>query len=65
MSSHRPLSLPLTLVLAAAMSLGAANTAEAQFGSIKDRIKQKVADKAVQKAGEKIDEDVDGKPQEA
>ena len=62
MSSHRPPSLPLTLALAAAISLGAANTAEAQFGSIKDRIKQKVADKAVQKAGEKIDETVDGKP---
>jgi OmpA-OmpF porin, OOP family len=61
MSSHRPPSLPLTLALAAAISLGAANTAEAQFGSIKDRIKQKVADKAVQKAGEKIDDAVDGK----
>jgi OmpA-OmpF porin, OOP family len=61
MSSHRPPSLPLALALAAAISLGAANTAEAQFGSIKDRIKQKVADKAVQKAGEKIDDAVDGK----
>ena len=62
MSSHRSPSFPITLALAAAISLGAANTAEAQFGSIKDRIKQKVADKAVQKAGEKIDETVDGKP---
>jgi OmpA-OmpF porin, OOP family len=62
MSSHRPPSLPITLALAAAITLGGANTAEAQFGSIKDRIKQKVADKAVQKAGEKIDETVDGKP---
>ena len=47
MSSHRSPSLPITLALAAAISLGAANTAEAQFGGIKDRIKQKVADKAV------------------
>jgi OmpA-OmpF porin, OOP family len=62
MSSHRPQSLPVTLALAVAISLAATNTAEAQFGSIKDRIKQKAADKAVQKAGEKIDEAVDGKP---
>ena len=62
MSSHRRSSLSLTLALVAIASLGVSRTAEAQFGSIKDRIKQKVADKAVQKAGEKIDEAVDGKP---
>jgi outer membrane protein OmpA-like peptidoglycan-associated protein len=62
MSSHRPPSFPTILALAAAISLGATNTAEAQFGSIKDRIKQKAADKVVQKAGEKIDDAVDGKP---
>ena len=62
MSSHRRSSLPFTLALAAIASLAVSRTADAQFGSIKDRIKQKVADKAVQKAGEKIDEAVDGKP---
>ena len=62
MSSHRRSSLPIALALVAIASLGVSRTADAQFGSIKDRIKQKVADKAVQKAGEKIDEAVDGKP---
>jgi outer membrane protein OmpA-like peptidoglycan-associated protein len=46
------------------VSFGAARPAEAQFGSIKDRIKQKVADKAVEKTGKKIDEVVDGKKEE-
>lgn len=62
MSSHRRSSWSFALALAAAASLGVSRPADAQFGSIKDRIKQKVADKAVQKAGEKIDEAVDGKP---
>src|SRR5215213_1289023 len=61
MSSHRRLSLPFVFALAAAASLGVSRPAEAQFGSIKDRIKQKVADKAVEKAGKKIDEAADGK----
>ena len=51
MSSHRPLSLSFALVLAAAASLGVSRPADAQFGSIKDRIKQKAADKVVEKAG--------------
>ena len=62
MSSHRPPSLPLILLLAALISLGAPSTAHAQFGSLKDRIKQKAADKAAEKVGKKIDEVVDGKP---
>jgi OmpA-OmpF porin, OOP family len=62
MSSHRPLSLPFALALAAAASLGVSRTADAQFGSIKDRIKQKAADKVVEKAGQKIDETVGDKP---
>jgi outer membrane protein OmpA-like peptidoglycan-associated protein len=60
MSSHRHLSFTIALVVAA--SFGVSRPADAQFGSIKDRIKQKVADKAVEKAGKKIDETVDGKP---
>jgi OmpA-OmpF porin, OOP family len=62
MSSHRPLSLPLALALAAVASLGVSRTADAQFGSIKDRIKQKAADKVVEKAGQKIDETMGDKP---
>ena len=62
MSSHRPLSLPFVLVLAAAASLGVSRPADAQFGSIKDRIKQKAADKVVEKAGQKIDETMGDKP---
>jgi OOP family OmpA-OmpF porin len=62
MSSHRPLSLPFALVLAAAATLGVSRPADAQFGSIKDRIKQKAADKVVEKAGQKIDETMGDKP---
>ena len=45
----------VTLGLAAALSFGSAKTAEAQFGSIKDRIKQKAAEKAAQKVVETVD----------
>jgi outer membrane protein OmpA-like peptidoglycan-associated protein len=62
MSSFRRSSLPLILALAAAASLGVSRTADAQFGSIKDRIKQKAADKVVEKAGKKIDEAMGDKP---
>jgi OmpA-OmpF porin, OOP family len=64
MSSHRRSSLPFTFALFVAASFGVSRPAEAQFGSIKDRIKQKVADKTVEKAGKKIDEAVDGKSAE-
>jgi outer membrane protein OmpA-like peptidoglycan-associated protein len=49
-------------VLAAAATLGVSRPADAQFGSIKDRIKQKAADKVVEKAGQKIDETMGDKP---
>jgi OmpA-OmpF porin, OOP family len=62
MSSPRLLSLPVVLALAAAATLGVSRTADAQFGSIKDRIKQKAADKVVEKAGKKIDEVASDKP---
>jgi OmpA-OmpF porin, OOP family len=50
-------SLMMPLGLVAALSFGTARPAEAQFGSLKDRIKQKAAEKA----GKKIDEVMDGK----
>jgi OOP family OmpA-OmpF porin len=56
------LSLPFALVFAVAASLGVSRTADAQFGSIKDRIKQKAADKVVEKAGKKIDDAMGDKP---
>jgi len=56
MSSHRRSSLPIALVLAAAASLGVSRTADAQFGSLKDRIKQKAAEKAAEKVGKKVGE---------
>ena len=62
MPSHHHLSLPLALVFAAAASLGVSRTADAQFGSIKDRIKQKAAEKAAEKAGKKIGEAMGDKP---
>jgi outer membrane protein OmpA-like peptidoglycan-associated protein len=62
MSSYRRSSLPLALAIAVAASLGVSRSAEAQFGSIKDRIKQKAADKVVEKAGKKIDEAMGDKP---
>jgi outer membrane protein OmpA-like peptidoglycan-associated protein len=51
------LSLLVPLGLVTVLSLGTARRAEAQFGSLKDRIKQKAAEKA----GKKIDEVMDGK----
>ena len=62
MPRHRHLSLPVALAFAAAATLGVSRTADAQFGSIKDRIKQKAADKVVEKAGKKIDEAMGDKP---
>ncbi|HEX7981750.1 MAG TPA: OmpA family protein [Gemmatimonadaceae bacterium] len=49
--------MPLGLV--AVLSLGSSRTAEAQFGSIKDRIKQRAAAKVGQKVDEKVDKKVD------
>ncbi|PYP75080.1 MAG: hypothetical protein DMD35_22450 [Gemmatimonadetes bacterium] len=49
-------------MLAAAASVGVSRPADAQFGSIKDRIKQKAAEKAAEKAGKKIGEAVGDKP---
>src|SRR6476646_2557507 len=43
------------LRLVAVLSFGSARPAEAQFGSLKDRIKQKAAEKVVKKAAETID----------
>src|SRR5689334_1996142 len=48
------LSLMMPLGLAAALSLGSARKAEAQFGSLKDRIKQKAAEKVAKKAAESL-----------
>jgi len=62
MSSHRHLSLPVALALAAVASLAVSRPADAQFGSIKDRIKQKAAEKAAEKAGKKIGEAMADKP---
>ena len=62
MPSHRHLSLPLALVFAAAASLGVSRTADAQFGSIKDRIKQKAAE---QGRGESRQEDRRGDGRQA
>ena len=62
MPSHRLLSLPAALAFAAAASLGLSHTADAQFGSLKDRIKQKAAEKAAEKAGKKIGEAMGDKP---
>jgi len=49
------LSLMMPLGLVAVLSFGSARPAEAQFGSLKDRIKQKAAEKVVKKAAETID----------
>jgi OOP family OmpA-OmpF porin len=57
MSRQLRKSFVLPLGLVAFLALGAARPAEAQFGSIKDRIKQKAAEKA----GKKIVETLDGK----
>ena len=65
MSPYRRSSFPLILAFVAAASLGVSRTAEAQFGSIKDRIKQKAADKVVEKAGKKIDDAMGDKPDSA
>ena len=46
--------VPLGLVIV--LSFGAARTAEAQFGSIKDRIKQKAAEKVAKKVVEQLDD---------
>ena len=46
--------VPLGLVVV--LSFGAARTAEAQFGSIKDRIKQKAAEKVAKKVVEQLDD---------
>jgi OmpA-OmpF porin, OOP family len=52
----------LTLALATALSLTLAHPAEAQFGSLKDRIKQKAAEKAAEKVEKKVDEAMGDKP---
>jgi OmpA-OmpF porin, OOP family len=62
MSTHRHLSLPLALALVAAASLGVSRTADAQFGSLKDRIKQKAAEKAAEKVEKKVGEALGDKP---
>jgi OmpA-OmpF porin, OOP family len=62
MSSHRHSSLAVALVLAAAASLGVSRTADAQFGSLKDRIKQKAAEKAAEKVGKKVGEAMGDQP---
>ena len=49
------LSLVMPLGLVTVLSLGTARTAEAQFGSLKDRIKQKAAEKVAKKAVETLD----------
>lgn len=49
------LSLMMPLGLVAALSFGTARPAEAQFGSLKDRIKQKAAEKVAKKAVETLD----------
>jgi len=49
------LSLVMPLGLVTVLSLGTARTAEAQFGSLKDRIKQKAAEKVAKKAAETLD----------
>ncbi len=46
--------VPLGLVIV--LSFGAARTAEAQFGSLKDRIKQKAAEKVAKKVVEQLDD---------
>jgi OOP family OmpA-OmpF porin len=51
--------VPLGLVVA--LSLGSARAAEAQFGSLKNKIKEKAAEKV----GKKIDETMDGKADSA
>jgi OmpA-OmpF porin, OOP family len=56
MSSHRRSSLPFALLIVAAASVGVSRTADAQFGSLKDRIKQKAAEKAAEKVGKKVGE---------
>ena len=62
MSSHRRSSLPFALLVAAAASVGVSQTADAQFGSLKDRIKQKAAEKAAEKVGKKVGEAMGDKP---
>jgi OmpA-OmpF porin, OOP family len=62
MSSHRRSSLPFALVIAATATLGLSQTAQAQFGSLKDRIKQKAAEKAAEKVGKKVGEAMGDKP---
>jgi len=47
-------SFVMPLGLVAALTIGSAGTAEAQFGSIKDRIKQKAAEKVAKKAAESL-----------
>lgn len=48
-------SVMVPLGLVAALSFGSARSAEAQFGSIKDRIKQKAAEKVAKKVVEQVD----------
>ncbi|HKP15635.1 MAG TPA: OmpA family protein [Gemmatimonadaceae bacterium] len=61
MSTHLR-TLPFALAIAAAATLGVSNTADAQFGSLKDRIKQKAAEKAAEKVGKKVGEAMSDKP---
>lgn len=61
MSNHLRNRLAIPLALAAALTVGTSQPAEAQFGRLKDRIKQKVEQKVDQKVDQKIDETLDGK----
>jgi outer membrane protein OmpA-like peptidoglycan-associated protein len=57
--SKLSISLVVPLGIVAILSFTPARTAEAQFGSIKDRIKQRAADKVGKKIDEKVDKKVD------
>ena len=52
-------------MIAAAATLGVSRTADAQFGSLKDRIKQKAAEKAAEKVGKKVGDALGDKPDSA
>jgi outer membrane protein OmpA-like peptidoglycan-associated protein len=62
MSPYRRSSMFLALALATAATLGVSRPADAQFGSLKDRIKQKAAEKAAEKVGKKVGEAMGDKP---
>ena len=62
MSPYRRSSMFVALALATAATLGVSRPADAQFGSLKDRIKQKAAEKAAEKVGKKVGEAMGDKP---